>query len=294
MIVSIQDYLLIRKNVNKISDLNKFGLPRGILHSILIQKKVESVKRKYHLFAERKEEILRHWKEEKSFPRWLTLTPVMKVRLLLKAMNFSAKEINRALTNPWDLDPELSGVVYKSVSSDFVYSPIATRIQQVLGQIGEKIVEEKLRSLGINFKVERELKMQKTPDFFFEEPIELFGRKIRWIESKALFADHKIYDLYARKQIIRYREMFGEGLVVFWRGVLQGIDASDGEEFDIDLRKKLLEMKIYLLKEEESDGNALKLAEEFVKSYAERNRFPYNAEVAKILRNMGFDVREED
>ncbi|MEM0503391.1 MAG: hypothetical protein QXT58_01650, partial [Archaeoglobaceae archaeon] len=68
----------------------------------------------------------------------------------------------------------------------------------------------------------------------------------------------------------------------------------DGEEFDIDLRKKLLEMKIYLLKEEESDGNALKLAEEFVKSYAERNRFPYNAEVAKILRNMGFDVREED
>lgn len=294
MIISLQDYICIRKNVNRVSDLNKFELPRGILHSILVQKKVDSVKRKYHIFADRKEEILRQWKEEKTFPRWLTLTPVMKVRLLLKAMNFSAKEINKALTNPWDLDPELSKIVYKSVSSDFVYSPIATRIQQVLGQIGERIVEEKLRSLGINFKVERELKLQKTPDFFFDEPIELFGKKIRWIESKALFADHKTYDLYARKQIIKYREMFGEGLVVFWRGVLQGIDASDGEEFDSDLRKKLLEMKIYLRREEEVEGNALKIVEEFVKSYAERDRFPYNAEVAKILRNMGFDVREEN
>lgn len=294
MIISLQDYIWIRKNVNRVSDLNKFELPRGILHSILVQKKVDSVKRKYHIFADRREEILRQWKEEKTFPQWLTLTPVMKVRLLLKAMNFSAREINKALTNPLDLDPELSKIVYKSVSTDFVYSPIATRIQRVLGQIGERIVEEKLRSLGINFKVERELKLQKTPDFFFDEPIELFGKKIRWIESKALFADHKIYDLYARKQIIKYKEMFGEGLVVFWRGVLQGIDASHGEEFDSNLRKKLLEMKIYLCREEEIEGNALKIAEEFVKSYAERDRFPYNAEVAKILKNMGFDVREEN
>lgn len=294
MIISPQQYLWIRKNVNKISDLSKFELPRGILHSILIQKKVESVKKKYHFFARRKEEILKHWREEKRFPRWFTLTPVMKVRILLKAMGFSAKEINKALSNPKNLDAELSKIVYESVSLDFVYSPIAIRVQQVLGKIGEKIVEEKLKTLGVDFKVEKEIKLQKTPDFLFDEQIELFGKKIRWIESKALFADHKIYELYVRKQIAKYKEMFGDGLVVFWRGILQGIDASDGEEFESDLRKKLLEMKIYMRREEEVDGDALQIAEEFVKSYAERDRFPYNAEVARILRNMGFDVVEED
>ncbi len=294
MIISLQDYLWIRKNLNKIADLKKFNIPRGVLHSILIQKKVDSVKRKYHLFAERKEEILRYWKVEKGFPQWLTLTPVMKVRLLLKAMDFSTKEINKALINPLDLEPELSEIVYKSVSSDFVYSPIATKLQSVLGKIGEKIIEEKLKQIGLSFKVEKELKMQKTPDFFFEEPIELFGKKIRWIESKVLFADHKIYDLYARKQILKYREMFGEGIVVFWRGILEGIDASNGEEFDSNLRKKLLEMRIHLHRQKEVDGNPLQLAEEFVKSYVEEDRFPYNAEVARILRNMGFDLREED
>lgn len=294
MRIPLQLYFQIRRNLNRISDLNKFELPRGVLHSILIQKKVESVKRKYHSFAERKEEILKHWKDEKSFPKWLTLTPVMKVRLLLKAMGFSAKDVNRALSNPWDLDAELSEVVYRSVTSDFVYSPIAIRVQRVLGEIGERIVEEKLRSLGIDFKVEKELKLQKTPDFLFEEPVELFGKKIRWIESKALFADHKIYDFYARKQITKYREMFGEGLVVFWCGVLQGIDASDGEEFDGELKKRLLEMKIYMHRGEEVDGNALQIAENFVKNYAETDRFPYNAEVARILRNMGFEVVEEN
>lgn len=294
MIISVQNYLLIRKNVNKVSDLNKFKYPRGMIHSILLQKKVENVKRKYHLFAGKEKEILEYWKEKKRFPEWFTLTPVMKVRILLKSMDFSTKEINKALRNPWDLDPELTEIVYKSVSSDFIYSPIAIKLQRILGIIGERIVEEMLNNQGIKFKIEKELKTKKTPDFFFEDPVELFGKKIHWIESKALFADHKIYDLYVRKQFLKYKEMFGEGLVIFWRGCLEGINASDGEEFESDLRKKLLEMRIYLQKQEEVDGNALQLAEEFVERFAEEDRFPYNAEVARILKNMGMDVREED
>lgn len=290
MIISAQEYLRIRKDLNRISDLSKFEAPRGVLHAILVQKKVESVKKKYHYFFRRKEEILEYWREKKRFPEWLTLTPVMKVRLLLRAMDFSMREINEALRNPWNLEPELSKIVYKSVSSDFVYSPIATKLQRVLGQIGEKIVEEKLRTMGLNFKTEKELETQKTPDFLFEEPIELFGKKIRWIESKALFADYKIYELYSKKQIIKYKEMFGEGIVIFWRGHLEGIDACNGEEFDGNLRRKLLEMKIYLWREEEVEGNSLQLAEEFVESFAEKDCFSYNAEVVKILRNMGFDL----
>lgn len=290
MKLSAEEYLSIRKNLNKISDLDRFQIPRGVLHAILVQKKVESVKRKYHLFSGRTKEVLEVWKEKKRFPEWLTLTPVLKVRLLLKAMEFSTKDINKVLRNPCELDEDLSFVVYEAVSRDFVYSPIAAKLQGVLGKIGEKIIDDKLRTMGINFKTEKELKMQKTPDFYFEEPMELFGKKIRWIESKALFADLRTYEIYLRKQISKYRELFGEGLVVYWRGCLNGLPVSEGSEFDGKLKRKLLEMNLFVSKDEQIDGEPLKIAEKFISDYITMDIFPYNREVVRILRNMGFKV----
>ncbi|MCS7143754.1 MAG: C15orf41 family protein [Archaeoglobaceae archaeon] len=294
MKLSIEEYLNIRRNLNKISDLDRFQIPRGILHAILMQKKVESVKRKYHLFSGRTKEILEFWKEKKRFPEWLTLTPVLKVRLLLKAMEFSTKDINKVLRNPCELDEELSIVVYEAVSKDFVYSPIAAKLQGVLGKIGEKIIDDKLRTMGIDFKTEKELKMQKTPDFYFEEPLELFGKKLKWIESKSLFADLRTYEIYFKKQISKYIGLFGEGLVVYWRGCIDGLPASDGSEFDGELKKKLLEMKIVVSKDEEADGEPLKIAEHFITDYITRESFPYNPEVVRILKNMGFKIIIED
>ncbi len=288
------EYLEIRRVVNRISDLDKFNLPRGVLHSILIQKKVESVKRKYRIFAEKSDEILRYWKEKGSFPKWLTLTPVMKIRILLKALGLSTKEIWKALRNPDILDPGLREIVYRAVSTDFVYSPIATKIQLVFGQIGEAIVEEKLRTLGVKFRKEKELKMQKTPDFLLEEPLEFCGRKVVWIESKTIFADYKMYEIYFRKQFKRYLELFGEGIAIFWRGCLEGLDVSDGCEFDGELKRKLLEMEVRIRRDKELEGNPIDIAEKFVESYATQDIFPYNAEVVRILKNMGFLVKQED
>lgn len=290
MRLSFEEYIEIRRNLNKISDFERFRIPRGILHAILMQKKVESVKRKYHLFSGRTREILEFWEEKKRFPEWLTLPPVLKVRLLLKGMDFSAKQINRALRNPSELEEDLSKLVYSAVSRDFIYSPIAARLQSVLGKMGEKIILEKLKELGIKFKTEKELKMQKTPDFFFEEPLELFGRKIRWIESKALFADLRAYESYMRRQISKYHELFGEGLVVYWRGSLKGLPVSDGSEFNSEIKRKLLEMNLFVSKKEEVNGDPLKLAEKFIEDYPAVNAVPYNPEAVKILKNMGFKI----
>jgi len=290
MRLSIEDYLTLRRNLNRISDLEKFQVPRGIMHAILMQKKIESVKRKYHLFSGRTKEILQYWVDKKRFPEWLTLTPVLKVRLLLKGMDFSTKQINQTFRNPKELDEELAKLVYDAVSKDFIYSPIAAKLQWLLGRMGEKIIENKLKNLGIEFKTEKELRMQKTPDFFFEEPLDFLGRKIRWIESKALFADLRTYELYFRKQISKYRELFGDGLVIFWRGSLIGLPVSDGSEFDCDLNKKLLEMKLYVSKSNTVEGDPLRLAEKFIEEYISEDVFPYNSEVVRILRNMGFKI----
>ncbi|MEM0302648.1 MAG: TPD domain-containing protein [Archaeoglobaceae archaeon] len=212
------------------------------------------------------------------------------MRLLLKGMEFSTKEINRSLKEPMSLDRDLSSIVYDAVVRDFVYSPLAAKLQTVLGKIGEKIIEDKLKDLGIKFKTEKELKMQKTPDFYFEESLELFGKKLRWIESKALFADLQTYGLYFRKQISKYIELFGEGLVVYWRGSLHGLPVSDGCEFDGELKRKLLEMTITVSKDEFADGDSLKLAEKFIENYITADKIPYNTEVIRILKNMGFKV----
>jgi hypothetical protein len=290
MRLSVENYLTLRRNLNRISDLEKFQVPRGVMHAILMQKKVESVKRKYHLFSGRTKEILQYWNERKRLPEWLTLTPVLKVRLLLKGMDFSTKQINKVLRNPNELDEELAKLVYDAVSKDFIYSPIAAKLQWTLGKIGERIIKNKLKSLGIEFKTEKELRMQKTPDFFFEEPLDFLGRRIRWIESKALFADLKTYDLYFRKQISKYQELFGDGLVVFWRGSLTGLPVSDGSEFECDLKNKLLEMKLYVSKSDKVEGDPLKLAEKFIEEYISQDVFPYNSKVIRILRNMGFKI----
>ncbi|MEM1671271.1 MAG: TPD domain-containing protein [Archaeoglobaceae archaeon] len=98
------------------------------------------------------------------------------------------------------------------------------------------------------------------------------------------------YGLYFRKQISKYIELFGEGLVVYWRGSLHGLPVSDGCEFDGELKRKLLEMTITVSKDEFADGDSLKLAEKFIENYITADKIPYNTEVIRILKNMGFKV----
>ncbi len=307
MILKYDEYVTLLKKLRNVRDLSKFRYPRGMLHSILQQKKVESVKRKYHNFASRIEEIVEHWEKTRSFPRWLTLTPVMKVRLLLKGLGFSAKSINKMLREPERAeDEDLERIIRDAVTKDFVYSPIAAKLQRSRGKLGERILEIVLDEYGLEFKTEKELRgiFPKTPDFYFENCAEINGREVRWIESKALFGDPYTHSLFERKQYAKYTEMFGNGMVVYWMGYVEGIEASDGSEFRCELKRALYDMRVFLGGCERSaeklegvfvdvaDEDPIKAAEKIVDAYAEGRVVTGcdSREVGRILRNMGFDV----
>ncbi|MET1123736.1 MAG: TPD domain-containing protein [Archaeoglobaceae archaeon] len=288
MRIKVSDFVRIRRELRDVRDLNKFELPRGVLHSILLQKRVESVKRKYQVFANRVDEIVEFWKRERKFPRWLTLPPVMKVRLLLKGLGFSAKEINRALNDPYSC--ELGEVVWKAVTRDYVYSPVAARLQAARGRLGERLLEEFLESLGVYYRTERELRgeFSKTPDALFEEPVRINGVDVRWVESKALFGDPFVHEAYERRQYSHYRRLFGEGIVIYWLGCVEGVDAITFSETDVDA-SILLDMKLRVSIEE--GGEPLKEALEVVERYAEgETEFACSGKAARILKNMGFEV----
>lgn len=310
MKIPYEEYVKIRKNLRTVRDIARLPYPRGMLHSILQQKKVDSVKRKYHLFADRIPEIVDYWEKKKMFPKWLTLPPVMKVRLLMKGLNFSAKAINNILRNPEEVgDEKLAEYIKKAVVMDYVYSPIAAKLQKSRGKLGERALEYELKKAGFEFKTEEELKGQfkKTPDFYFEEPVEFMGKEIKWIESKALFGDVRTHDLYWRKQYSKYYEMFGNGLIVYWLGCVDGYEVSDGSEFNNQFRNHLLDMLVYLLNSKDesyveklggtfvdvSYEQEIIAAEKIVDAYSEGRVIAYTEKtrkVAKILKNMGFEV----
>ncbi|WP_202319087.1 TPD domain-containing protein [Archaeoglobus neptunius] len=311
MRVSVNEFWRIRRELRTIRDIGKMQYPRGMLHCILQQKKVESVKRKYHTFADKIPEIVDFWERNKSFPKWLTLPPVMKIRLLMKGMGYSAKTINRALRDPENTveDEQLAEKIKDAVLRDYVYSPIAARLQRARGRLGEMALAYELEKKGLEFKTERDLKglFRKTPDFYFDEPVEFLGKKLKWIESKALFGDPLSHDLYWRKQYSKYHEMFGEGLVVYWLGCIEGLEVSDGSEFKNGYRNSLLDMLLYITDSkdekyaerldavfvETNESNSILAAERIVDAYARGRVLAFTdkkREVLRILRNMGFDV----
>ncbi|ADC64261.1 conserved hypothetical protein [Ferroglobus placidus DSM 10642] len=220
--MKVEDYVKIRNELKRIEDLNKvvrrYGIRRGTAFSILVQKKVSYVRKNYYKFERRAEEILEYWETNKSFPSWLKLPPVMKLRLLFKAMGMSKKRIAKVLKNPEELS-EFEDLIYDAMYRDYVYSPVAAENLAARGKIGEKIVERYLIARGVDFISEKEIRGDKTPDFLIQSELKIGGRKVRWIESKSMFGDVFAYEDNL-KQFEKYSSEFGEGAVIFWHGFL--------------------------------------------------------------------------
>jgi hypothetical protein len=243
------EFQTLRRNLRNLSDIKKFPYPRGTLFTILSQKKVDSVIRKYPRVAERLDELADYWKSRKRMPPWLNLTPVMRVRLLLKALGYSKSEVAKSLRNPEYVEDEvLREAIWRAIYVDYIYSPLAAKHQFARGKLGEEIIRRWLNRIDIDHKDEMDMRKEseKTPDFFLPEPIEINGKEINWIESKALFGDPKTHRFYSKKQYSRYRELFGDGIVVYWFGYVKGLDGvSDGSHFKSSLRNALLDMRVY-------------------------------------------------
>jgi hypothetical protein len=252
--IGLEEFKRLRKGLRYLSDLTQFNYPRGMLFTILSQKKVDQVKQDYGWVCNRLEEISNFWRERKKIPNWVGLTPMMRVRLLLKALEYTKREIMDALYDPEKVEDEsLRRLIWKSVFTDYIYSPLAVRHQFARGRLGELIIQRWLDRMEIGYKTERDLRKEsiKTPDFYLSEPLTIDDFEVNWIESKALFADPKTHWIYWKKQFSKYLDLFGSGFVVYWFGKIRELDKKVkvwNEEFFADkLMQNLLDMKIYTL-----------------------------------------------
>jgi hypothetical protein len=252
MRITLEEFKEIRKNLRNISDLSRLNYPRGALFTILNQKKVDHVKYDYGIAIKKLDELAGYWEKNKKFPGWLRLTPMMRIRLLLRSLNFSKKEIKKYLSDPEEIeDDSLREIVWKATFTDFIYSPIAVKHQFARGRLGENIIERWLIEKNIKFKTENDLKKEctKTPDFFFPEPLMIDGEEVNWIESKALFGDPKTHWIYWKKQFSQYLELFGNGFAIYWFGKVIGLDDRvriwNESYFHSPMRSALLDMKIF-------------------------------------------------
>lgn len=250
--IDFEEFQKIRKELKSLNDLNRFPYSRGALFTILSQKRVDMVKKRHPVVVKKLDELASYWNRKKKIPPWLNLTPMMSIRILLKAIGFTKAEVRNSLRNPKKVEDEkLADIIWNALFSDYVYSPLAVKHQFARGRLGEDIIKHWLEEEDIEFKDEHDLRGEssKTPDFYFPEPIRLNKREIVWIESKALFGDPRTHRVYSKKQYHRYQELFGEGYVVYWFGQVKGLDNNvkflPDSFFTSNLKDALMEMRIF-------------------------------------------------
>ena len=309
----LEEFLEIRRNLRRFSDFGRYNYPRGSLFGILSQKRVDFVKRNYHRFSSRLEEIEEEWRRKKRFPKWLRLPPVLRLKLLMKSLGFSDREIGVHFRNPEK--SEFGEMIWKAVYTDYLYSPVAVGIQAARGRIGELMIRDFLEAKNIEFKDEGMLRpAKKTPDFYIEDGLEIEGKKIRWIESKALFGDPNTHRIYSKKQYEPYTKIYGEGLVIYWLGKIENLDSSvslkDHSFIPHKAKTFLLEMKVFFADKRAEDVAGLfnavvwewnseevyskKFLDELLDLFREvRGNVVvtnYNRGLKRVLRNMGFEI----
>ncbi|MBP2030610.1 hypothetical protein J2755_001558 [Methanohalophilus levihalophilus] len=69
--------------------------------------------------------------------------------------------------------------------------------------------------------------------------MEVDGKKVLWIESKAVFGNHSEHEHYIRKQFIEYEKLYGTGLVVYWYGYLDDISLDNHVIRDYGLEEEV-------------------------------------------------------
>ncbi len=299
--MELREFIRLRRMLN-LRNLDRFNYPKPVLTSILTQKIVDRVKARHPVYVKRLDEIAEHWKEKKRLPSWFVAPPMIKVKLLMKALGFTKSEIRRYVEDPNIIeDDDLRRLVWKANLTDFIYSPIATRFHQIKGKIGEEIIQDWLESRGVEYLSEDELRKDggKTPDFLLEKPIKLNGYEVRWIESKAMFGDLNVHSQYWRRQYYEYLRQFGRGVVTYWFGHVDSLFlATTGYEFG---GTRLLNMKIYLSDDgvelgdafsREFMDNMMRLLDLFYRG--KRIVIKPNRWAVNILSRLGFEILTDD
>jgi hypothetical protein len=232
------DYKSVYESLNDPADIRhlakKLGLDEELLTVIFTQKTVRETTRKFYKVKENADRLVREWKNGKSImsiaKKW-RFPPILTGLMIFQELGFSKKQFWKYVKNPELIESSRTRKEIAEITKeDIVYSPQAAESQYKRGAWGEERLRDWLNSHKITYRTERDLRGEfpKTPDCLLDEPILVNGWEINWIESKASFGDSVEVRKNIRNQLVPYNELFGNGLVVYWFGVVDDVNSPDG------------------------------------------------------------------
>lgn len=176
-----------------------------------------------------------------TIARDLRLPPTMLARFFLEhqqGLKKGSKEVGKLIKQPsLILDNRLSKEVADAVEADPFYGPRVETLKRVIGLEYEHILYETLRSRGIPFLTENDLRANveaRTPDALLRVPLFVRGRQVHWIDSKGTFGDPDSHRQSYESQFSAYLNRFGAGLVVYWMGYEESVVHLDPKVLVLD------------------------------------------------------------
>lgn len=220
------------RDIDELAD--RYGLDRELLLVLYTQRTVRDATRRFYIVKKDMKKIAKEYRSGvpiAKLARMINFPPVLLALMLGAEIGLPRKLFWKYLRNPNTChDKRLKKELEMVAQDDIIYSPKGSQVQTERGQWGEKRLQEWLDKQNLKYRTEEELRgeYKKTPDCLLEKPIQIDGMKVHWIESKASFGDDIELRKNARRQLKPYTEMFGTGAVVYWFGVVEGIEPPEG------------------------------------------------------------------
>lgn len=239
--MNIKEYKEIYKQLNTYKDVKRLAkknkMDEELLFVIYTQKHIRTVKKKYYVITNKSKKLLKEWKQGKTFTQLAieeSFSPVMMAQILLKKMGKTKREVRAIMMDHESCsNKRIREEMHEVIGEDMVYSQMGAELQRERGEQGEAKIQKWLEKKGMGFRTEEDLRGEfpKTVDFLLDKPFEVNfethpeeKRKIHWIESKGSFGDTRQLRRDHKKQLSKYVEMWGPGMVVYWFGYLEGLE----------------------------------------------------------------------
>ncbi len=240
-VISNDRYEQLVQDLGKYADIPRLaqetGLEEEALLVIYTQKVTRDATRRYYRIKSRAPKYYHQWRSGKplmKFARENRFPPILTALIILLEGDMTRKGFWRLVQNPHKVpDARLRKEIREVVSNDPIYSPEGADVQAERGRRGEVRLQDWLRDHEVGFRDEEELRGEypKTPDILLDAPIDYDGTKIFWIESKANFGDRTEVSRNFKRQLKPYSELFGPGLVIYWFGVVDGLQGRRSDVF---------------------------------------------------------------
>jgi len=181
----------------------------------------------------RREAVIPALAREKGFYPWMTFRAVLHEWIREKHGKVTKKMMSSMTRSPHLIkNVQLQLEAVHCALQDELQGLVTDQLRSLVGRDHELALAEELRRHNVAFideEAQRRAGQDVTPDFRLPVPIQVAGRPVCWIDSKALFGDWETHEGYLNTQLLSYWNRFGPGLVIYWMGHECGIEQLASE-----------------------------------------------------------------